>query len=308
MADGNDHEMSPALRAALEHRSRCHGIKTGRTFAWHNWRLHIDNYGCMSSPERIEQTQEFASIARNVLEALGFWTGPCPPRTHNAPSNGYPWHAAKWRLRARCFQNTEVRFYVDPHNTGSKGTGPYGEPERCADFFTAALFRKVKARISALLADRGFIDSSEHVLNGVDKVQFEQRISGHWNDGLRITNPGRDDVDVLKQPIVNGHIKAAYKYDGSLFIGTAHYGLNNMWRLVHGEAIAYVASHECFEPRPGLPHRFLSPRVRRNRVERLLERAVADEDFIRAAVLKRARDADHGPTLAQMLRGEHTGR
>lgn len=308
MADGNDHEMSPVLRAALEHRAQCHGIKNGRMFAWHAWRLTIDSCGCMSSPERIEQTREFASIVRDTLEAFGFWTGPCPPRTHFGPANGYPWHAARRRLRARCFQHAEVSFYVDPYDTGIKGAGPYGEPERCADFFSAALFRKVKARISALLTDCGFVDRSEHALVGIDKVQFEQRTSGHWNGGLRITNHGRDDVDALKNPIVDGQLKAAYKYDGSLFIGTAHYGLNNMWRLVHGAAIAYVASHECFDPRPGLPRRFLSPRVRRSRVERILERAVAEEDFIRAAVLKRAHDAGHGPTLVQMLRGERVGR
>lgn len=301
MADGDDHEMSPALRAALDHRTRCQEIKSGRMFAWNAWRLHIDRCGCMSSPERIEQTREFASIVRDVLDSFGFWTGSCPPRTNNGPSNGYPWHAARWRLRAQCFQNTEIRFYTDPHDTGSKGAGPYGEPERCADFFSAALFRRVKASISSLLADCGFVDCSEHVLSGVDKVQFEQRTSGHWRDGLQITNPGRDDVDALKRPIVNGHVKAAYRYDGSLFVGTAYYGINNMWRLVHGEAIAYVASHECFDPRPGLPHRFLEPRVRRHRVVRLLEQAVAAEDYERAAVLKRARDASHGPTLVEML-------
>ena len=299
MADGDDHDMSPALRAALDHRTRCQEIKSGRMFAWNAWRLHIDGCGCMSSPERIEQTREFASIVRDVLDSFGFWTGSCP--THNGPSNGYPWRAARWRLRAQCFQNTEIRFYTDPHDTGSKGAGPYGEPERCADFFSAALFRRVKASISSLLADCGFVDCSEHVLSGVDKVQFEQRTSGHWRDGLQITNPGRDDVDALKRPIVNGHVKAAYRYDGSLFVGTAYYGINNMWRLVHGEAIAYVASHECFDPRPGLPHRFLEPRVRRHRVVRLLEQAVAAEDYDRAAVLKRARDASHGPTLVEML-------
>ena len=31
-------------------------------------------------------------------------------------------------------------------------------------------------------------------------------------------------------------------------------------------------------------------------------------DEVRAAVLKRARDAGHGPTLVQMLRGERVGR
>lgn len=66
-------------------------------------------------------------------------------------------------------------------------------------------------------------------------------------------------------------------------------------------ALAYVASFEIFDPRPGLPHRFLTSRVRRNRVVRLLEQAVAAEDFERAAVLKRARDASHGPTLVEML-------
>lgn len=63
MADGHDHEMSPTLRAALEHRARCQGIKSGRMFAWHAWRLHIDSYGCMSSPERIGQTLDMSASA-----------------------------------------------------------------------------------------------------------------------------------------------------------------------------------------------------------------------------------------------------
>lgn len=173
MADGTDHEMSPTLRAALEHRARCHGIKSGRMFAWHGWRLSIDPCGCMSSAERLAQTREFTSIVRDVLDAL---------------------------------------------------------------------------------TTLGFVDGSEHPLAGLDKVQFEQRTCGHWREGgLSITNPGWDDVDALKMPITEGALKAAYKHDGTLFVGTAHYGLNNMWRLVHGEAIAYVASHECFDLRPGLP-------------------------------------------------------
>lgn len=221
MADGTDHEMSPTLRAALEHRARCHGIKSGRMFAWHGWRLSIDPCGCMSSAERLAQTREFTSIVRDVLDAL---------------------------------------------------------------------------------TTLGFVDGSEHPLAGLDKVQFEQRTCGHWREGgLSITNPGWDDVDALKMPITEGALKAAYKHDGTLFVGTAHYGLNNMWRLVHGEAIAYVASHECFDLRPGLPHRFFEPRVRRNRVVRLLEQAVAAEDYERAAVMKRARDAPHGPTLVEKL-------
>jgi hypothetical protein len=301
MADGTDHEMSPTLRAALEHRARCHGIKSGRMFAWHGWRLSIDPCGCMSSAERLAQTREFTSIVRDVLDGLGFWTGQCPPRTHLGPAYGYPWHAARRRLRARC-STVDVRFYVDPHNAGFDGAGPYGRPELSADFFSAALLRKAKSSISHALTTLGFVDGSEHPLAGLDKVQFEQRTCGHWREGgLSITNPGWDDVDALKMPITEGALKAAYKHDGTLFVGTAHYGLNNMWRLVHGEAIAYVASHECFDLRPGLPHRFFEPRVRRNRVVRLLEQAVAAEDYERAAVMKRARDAPHGPTLVEKL-------
>lgn len=302
MADGDDHEMSPALRAALEHRTLSQGIKNGRMFAWHDWRLHVDSNGCMSSPERIAQTREFASIVRAVLDRSGFWTGTCPSRTHSGPRNGYPWHAARRHLRAHCFQHTEVRFYVDPHRTGHDGAGPYGKPETCADFFSAALFRKVRASISSALINSGFFDRTERMLVGADKVRFDQRTNGHWTgDGLRITSPGRDDVDALKKRIVEGQIKAAYRWDGRLFVGTAYYGLNNMWRLVHGDEIAYVASFECFDSRPGLPHRFLSPSTRRTRIERLLAAAVAEENFERAAVLKRARDAPRGPTLVEML-------
>jgi hypothetical protein len=298
-----DDDMSPALRAALAHRARCQEIEDGRMFAWHDWRLSIYGAGCHSSPERIEQTKEFSTIVRGVLDGAGFWTGACPPRSHVGSGNGYPWHAARRRLRARCFHDMEVRFYVDPYDPSFDGAGPYGVPERTADFFSAALFRKVKALVSSTLTSAGFVDRSEHRLVGLDKVQFEQRTCGHWRDGgLSITNPGRDDVDALKMPITEGSIKAAYKHDGTLFIGSAHYGLNSMWRLVHGDEVTYVSSHDCFDPRPGLPHRFFCPRIRRNRVDCLLQSAVANEDFEWAAVLKRARDAPHGPTLVEILK------
>lgn len=140
--------------------------------------------------------------------------------------------------------------------------------------------------------------------NGVtatEAVERKARASGHYNP--KLGHASGADASYNNRSADGGIVVHGAKVwttdrKGRLVVGTAHYYLNNMWRVITGRyAVLYPASSEIFVNQPGDLRTKRNAQLRQQRLRGELDKAVKAMNFERAAVL---RDILHpaGPTDA----------
>lgn len=252
---------------------------------------------------------------QHALEAVGFTFGPDPRIERDYPSLGR-WHRHGHRptcagaifVKATTFPvGCRFEFFqevVTENRNGGEydfhklGKMPY--PIRKA--FELAL-RAVRAH----LAERGFTETFKIHSPNPDPLawfnscwdgDYERRRGTHRFERDETGWPTVEEIGkrcwgvTPEQPLIEqGGVRYFRDHNGRLLRGRCYGGINGMWTVVYGPGSRDFTScsrGELFlcDPRE-LPRR-LHPRSKA-RIEKLMQSAVAEEDFERAIVLRNAR-------------------
>jgi hypothetical protein len=134
-------------------------------------------------------------------------------------------------------------------------------------------------------------DGSRTRLTEVERIERDYATCWHTDKTLgrpRVTNAGRDETSADGDIIEHKSVVWIRGRDGRVRRGVAYYRLNSMWTVVTAPYESFgVSCWEIHTRQPDELRRKVKDRDRRDRLERLINRAVVSDDFAQADMLRR---------------------
>lgn len=192
-------------------------------------------------------------------------------------------------------RHIELDFYPDPNPLCDNPNGPrytFNKLEGMS-YAVRLLHRLAVRHLSRLLLGEGLADRTKPLYaDPLMWIAYEQRTSGHWKPGVGhpICMPGHNDVDRDGKQLVEGQFKhfrgSVCSEGGRLMRGRVFFGLNNVHRAVCGGTVFILHNGQFFDAGPDEPRRHFSRDEIAKRLGKLKRKAVEQEQFERAAILR----------------------